>query len=104
MKEIRLINEEEFNKIVYEEKNTVLVDFFASWCGPCKMMAPILEEVNKSLDDEIICKVDVDENFELSKKFGVLSIPTLILFKNGEEIQKSIGLKNKDFILNMIKS
>lgn len=104
MKEIKHIGIEEFNDIVMEQKGTVLVDFFASWCGPCKMLAPILEEVSKELDDEQICKVDIDESFDLAKSYGVMSVPTLILFKNGLEVKRAIGLKNKDFIVDMIKN
>ncbi len=104
MKEIKHIGIEEFNDIVMEQGGVVLVDFFASWCGPCKMLAPILEEVNKELDGQQICKVDIDESFDLAKSYGVMSVPTLILFKDGKEIKRAIGLKNKDFIIDMIKS
>lgn len=103
MKEIKHIDLEEFNKLVIEEKKTVLVDFFATWCGPCKMLSPILEQVYNEENDVEICKVDVDENYELSKTYGVMSVPTLILFKNGLENKRAIGLKNKDFILDFIK-
>ncbi|MBE5745828.1 MAG: thioredoxin [Clostridiales bacterium] len=105
MSEIKKIDLEEFNDLVLESKKTVLVDFFATWCGPCKMLAPILEEVSKENDtDTIICKVDVDENFDLAKSYGVMSVPTIILFKDGAEAKRSIGLKNKEFLLDMIKN
>lgn len=83
-----------------ELKGKMLVDFYASWCGPCKMLAPVLEEIK----DEIqILKVDVDENPNLSKEFGVMSVPTLIYFKNKEEFEKKIGYMTKDDILKWIK-
>lgn len=105
MSEIRKINLEEFNDLVLENKKTVLVDFFASWCGPCKMLAPILDEVSKENNtDAIICKVDVDESFDLAKSYGVMSVPTIILFKDGVEAKRAIGLKNKDYLLDMIKN
>ena len=104
MKEIKHIGIEEFNDIVMEQGGVVLVDFFASWCGPCKMLAPILEEVNKELDDQQICKVDIDESFDLAKSYGVMSVQKLILFKDSKENKKKIVLKNKYFIIDMIKN
>lgn len=82
----------EFNDIIKETKPT-LVDFFATWCGPCKMQAPILEEVKKKLGDSVnILKVDVDQNPELSAQFSIRSVPTLILFKDGEAVWRGYGL------------
>ena len=83
-----------------ELKGKMLVDFYASWCGPCKMLAPVLEEIK----DEIqIIKVNVDENPNLSKEYGVMSVPTLIYFKNKEDFEKKIGYMTKDDILKWIK-
>ena len=105
MNEIKKLTVEEFNDLILENKKTVLVDFFASWCGPCKMLAPILEEVNSENDtDTLICKVDVDECFDIAKSYGVMSVPTLVLFADGKEKSRAIGLKNKEFILNLIKN
>ena len=81
-----------------------LVDFWASWCMPCKMMAPVLNETAESLGNTAkIGKLDVDSNRESSAKYGVRSIPTLILFKNGKEINRFVGVKTKDFLLKEIK-
>lgn len=102
MKELKHINTDEFNDLVIDKKEKILVDFYASWCGPCKMLAPILEEISKEVDVQI-CSVDVDDNFDLAKSYGVMSVPTLILFNNGVEVKRAIGLKNKDFILDMLK-
>lgn len=82
----------------------VLVDFWAAWCMPCKMMAPVLNETAEELGSAAkIAKLDVDSNRESSAKYGVRSIPTLILFKNGKEINRFVGVKTKDFLLKEIK-
>lgn len=85
-------------------KNGVtLVDFWAAWCMPCKMMAPVLNETAEGLGDRAkIAKLDVDANRESSAKYGVRSIPTLILFKNGKEVNRFVGVKTKDFLLKEI--
>ena len=81
---------EEFESILAGEK-PVLVDFFATWCGPCKMFAPVLDEFSQEHDDIEAVKVDVDELGEIAKRYGIMSIPTVILFKNGEPVKKNIG-------------
>lgn len=101
--EVLHLNEETFKQSLATDK-VVLVDFFASWCGPCKMLAPMLEEIRKEVGEEyIIGKVDVDECFELARSFGVMSVPTLVVFKNGEEVDRNIGLKPKPAIIEMLK-
>ena len=80
----------------------VLVDFWATWCGPCRMLAPILEQLETEAKDVKICKVNVDEQPELSKRFGIMSIPTLILFKNGKQADKSVGLVDLDTLKEFI--
>ena len=91
-----LENQEDFNRIINEKR--VLVDFYAEWCGPCKMLAPVLEDV----DFIDVLKVNVDEFQSISASYGVMSIPTLILFENGKEIKKEIGYKNLDEIKKMV--
>ncbi|MFV0274843.1 MAG: thioredoxin [Bacilli bacterium] len=81
----------------------VLVDFYASWCGPCKMISPILEEMSSEVDFDII-KVDSDKHGEIARNYGVMSIPTLIVFKNKEVVNKHIGFATKDAIINLVNS
>lgn len=96
------VSDQSFNTEV-EGQGTVLVDFWAPWCGPCKMIAPILEELSTEVGDDVkIAKVNVDENPESASRFGVMSIPTLIVFKDGQPVDKVVGLNSKDALKNMI--
>jgi len=78
-----------------------VVDFYADWCGPCKMLTPVLESVSKKVEAKI-CKVNVDESRELAKQFGVKGIPFLVVMKNGKMVEQSVGLKDENTILEMI--
>ena len=99
---MKIINEKEFANEIKE--GVVLVDFFATWCGPCRMMSQILEEVDRELDGKgKIVKVDVDQNENLARKFGVMSIPTLVLFKDGKMVSKNVGVMQKNNCLNLFK-
>ncbi|GMB07406.1 thioredoxin [Thermolongibacillus altinsuensis] len=84
-------------------QGVVLVDFWAPWCGPCKMIAPVLEEVDQELGDKVkIVKVNVDENQETAGKYGVMSIPTLFVFKNGEVVDKTVGYQPKEALVSLL--
>ena len=96
------LNEDEFNNFVAEGKGGVMVDFWATWCGPCKMLAPTIEELGDELEEKItVGKVDVDECRELAMKYGVMSIPTVIFFKDGEEVTRFVGVQPKEKLLEV---
>jgi len=93
-----------FSDIINKDK-LVLVDFFAEWCGPCKMMSPILKQVKDNLGDRVsIIKIDVDKNQNLAAKYQVRGVPTLMLFKHGKQIWRQSGLLQKDDLINLITS
>ena len=94
------LTDENFDDLINNE--LVLVDFYADWCGPCRMLSPIIDEVSNEIDLKVI-KVNVDNHEDLAKRFGIMSIPTIILFKNGEEQNKNIGLISKEELLEFIK-
>jgi len=91
--------DENFAEEVLRSEKPVLVDFYAEWCGPCKMMGPVIDEVAEEMKDTwLVCKVNVDEAPESAGKYGVQSIPTLIVFKKGEEVNRSMGFKSKEAV------
>lgn len=92
-------NRDEFNELIKE--GTVLVDFFATWCGPCKMLSPVLEEVSEE-SNVLIVKVDVDEAGPLAAQYGIQAVPTLMLFKNGQRVDVRMGYQNKNQLLAFI--
>ncbi len=99
---MEILNKKQFDEKT--QKGVVLIDFFATWCGPCKMLAPILEEVQKEIGDKAqIYKIDVDKEEKLARSFGIMSIPTLILFVDGQIEEKHVGLMSKSEIVELIE-
>lgn len=97
-----IVNQAGFDEALKNNKY-VLVDFYADWCGPCKMVAPVLEELDAEMDALTVIKVNVDNELTLASKYGVQSIPNMILFKEGHAVTQIIGFANKDAILDKIK-
>lgn len=96
------VTADNFETEVLKEKKRVLVDFWASWCGPCRMISPIIDELAEELDQVKVCKVNVDEQGELAQKYKVMTIPTLLVIEDGKVINSSIGFKSKNDILGML--
>ena len=95
------LTQENYQKEVIESDKPVLIDFFATWCGPCKMVSPVVDEIANERPDIKVCKLDVDRNLDLARTFQVMSVPTLVAMKNGEIVNKIIGAMPKDQILKM---
>ena len=96
------ISKSNFNELVINSKKPVLLDFYADWCGPCKMVAPILEEIAQERDDVVIGKINVDNEPELAREFGVMSIPMLAVVKDGKVVRKEVGARPKHELLSML--
>jgi thioredoxin 1 len=99
---VQTITNENFDDVVLKSGKPVLVDFWAEWCGPCRMVSPIVDEIAEERSDIVVGKVNVDEQGELAMRFGVMSIPTLLVFKGGELVQKAVGARPKDALLALL--
>ena len=96
------ITKENFEAKVLNEKKPVLLDFFAVWCGPCQMLSPIVDEIGEEKSDIVVGKINVDDQPELANAFGVSSIPTLVVMKDGKETARSVGLRSKEQVLALL--
>lgn len=100
---MKIVNKDELDAVIKD--GVVLVDFFATWCGPCKMLSPVLEELSAEMEGKAtIVKVDVDQSQELAMKFGIMSVPTMIIFKNGEAVKQLSGFMPKPQLENALNS
>ncbi len=100
---VNRVTNDTFDAEVLKSETPVLVDFYADWCGPCKMLAPLVDEIAEEGTGYRVCKLNVDDAPELAARYGVMSIPTLIVFKNGEVAGKTVGVQSKQTILGMLK-
>ena len=98
---VKYVTSQELEELIQGDK-PVVCDFWATWCGPCRMLSPVIDEVSEERDDVLFCKVNVDEEPELAKKFGVMSIPTLVLLENGHEKGTSVGYIPKEEVLEFL--
>lgn len=101
--DILRVTSQNFEEEVLKSDKTVLVDFYADWCGPCKMLSPIVDEVAKEMSEIKVVKVNVDEAQDLAMNYQVMSIPTLVVIKNGKEAKRSVGLIDKSEVKNLVK-
>lgn len=97
------LNKENFEKEVLKADKVVLVDFFAEWCGPCKMMAPLVEKIAEEIGEKIkVCKLNVDEAQDIASKYEIMSIPTFIVFKKGEPVKRTVGIQSEEKLKEII--
>ena len=99
---VKMLNDANFESEILNNRNTCLVDFYADWCGPCKMVSPIVDEIADERTDITVGKINVDENPNLAVKYNVMSIPTLVVFKDGKEYTRIVGYSPKENILSSL--
>ena len=100
---VTVVTKDNFQQEVLNADKPVLVDFWAVWCGPCKMLSPVVDQIAEENADIKVCKINVDEEMELAQQYGIMSIPTLLVFKNGQLANQSVGVIPKEAILNLVK-
>lgn len=100
---ITTITKDNFENEIVKADKPVLVDFWASWCGPCRMLSPTIDEIAEEYPEIKVCKINIDDEAELAIRHGVMSVPTLMIFKNGEIAQTAVGVRPKDEILDLLK-
>ena len=97
------LDEKNFERLVLEEKHPALVDFWAAWCGPCRMLAPVIEEIAGEVPQNVlVAKVDIDQEPGLAVRYGVMSIPTVVSFRDGQEYQRTVGLTSKETLMALL--
>jgi len=100
----KVINSGEFKDEVLNSNDVVLIDFFAEWCGPCKMLSPIVEELSKEMEGKAkVFKVDVDKSGDIAQKYGIMGVPTVIVFKNGTAVDKMVGFQPKEVLKSKVE-
>ncbi|MHB1002005.1 MAG: thioredoxin [Armatimonadota bacterium] len=105
MQGVTIITDDNFDAEVLQSSIPVAVDFWAPWCGPCRMLGPIMEQVAEEIGDSAkICKLDVDDNKSIAAKYGIMSIPTVIIFKNGQIVNQFTGVRQRQAIIEMLKN
>lgn len=96
------INSKNFEKEVLNSDKLVMIDFFAIWCGPCRMLSPVVEELSNELTDVLVCSINTEDEPMLARNYEIMTIPTLLFMKNGDVLEKSVGYRDKKVILNII--
>ena len=105
MSDLVNLNKDSFEKVISSKEKTLIIDFWAPWCGPCKALSPVLEELSSEMSDQVgVYKVNVDDNTELAQEHGVQSIPTLLVYKNGTLSETIVGLKTKEELVEIVNS